>query len=160
MSKYESHIIFVSALFVLFNISNINAHGVEDILGGIKDTVDKLVDGAKDVHEKVADAADNVIDKVKDAHKEMTENIADAAGNMIDKMKDHAEEMHDVLLDPYHEVMEMFKIHKMEEFTEDVLDRVVNKFFGRFHCVNPHSQQMGSCRHSLVSRLNNMLENL
>ena len=147
MSSYRFHVFVICAVFVLFNNCKTDAHGVDDILSNLKDTAGDVVDTAKDANENIADTAKDVVDKVKDAHGE----IADRMGDLADKVKDHAENMRDVLLDPYKEVMEMFKIDRMEEFTEDVLEKVVDKFFGRFHCAVPHSRQSGGCQHSLVS---------
>ena len=147
MSCNRSGVFVFCAVVVLFNISKTDAHGVADILGSLKDTADDIVDAAKDAQENIGDTAENVVDTIKDAQGE----ISDKMGDFKDKLKGHAEEMHDVLLDPFKEVMEMFKIDRMEEFTEDILEKVVDKFFGRFHCAIPHSQHSGTCQHSMVS---------
>ena len=143
---------------LLPSVPETNAHGVEEILGSIKESAGEIVDNTKDIHEKitdkVGDAADNIVDTVKDAHGDMVDHVAEATGEVIDKMKDHAEDMHDILLDPYHEVMEMFKITKAEDFTEDILDDVVKKFFGRFHCKAAFGKVSETCKHSLVSSSN------
>ena len=125
-------------LIVLFNIPKNKAHG--DIGGDI-------MDGAKDVHEKITDIYGKVIDNVKDTHDEMV----DKAKDMADNAKDHTEGMREILLDPYGEVMEMFRLEKLEDFTEDVLDKVIKKFFAKFHCVNSLKDHPGGCRNSLVS---------
>ena len=147
MSRYIFHVYVVCAIVVLFSNFKTDAHGVDDILGNLQDTAGEIVDSAKDANENIVDTAKDVVDRVKDVHGEMTDQMADFA----DKIKDHAEDMHEVLLDPYKKVMEMFRIDRMEEFTEDVLDKVVDKFFGRFHCATPHSSLAGACQHSMVS---------
>ena len=147
MSRYIFHVYVVCVIVVLFSNFKTYAHGVDDILGNLQDTAGDIVDSAKDANENIVDTAKDVVDRVKDAHGEMTDQMGDFA----DKIKDHADDMHEVLLDPYKKVMEMFRIDRMEEFTEDVLDKVVVKFFGRFHCATPHSSLAGACQHSMVS---------
>ena len=144
MCSHGCYKLIICAIIVSVIIPKNDAHG--EILGDV-------VDGVKDIHDKISDTAENIIDNVQDVHSDITGGMIDKAKDVSENMKDHAEEIHDVLLDPYKEVMEMFKLTKLEDFTEDVLEKVVKKFFGRFHCVSAIQNHARHCQHSLVSNL-------
>lgn len=102
----------------------------------------------------VQDAVDNTKDALENVNDLVLEPIGDIVENTIDSVKDGVDtsEFHENMLDPYHEVLEMFKISSDDEFTEDILDQVLDKFTDRFHCsLQFRRKRSTTCMHTMVS---------
>lgn len=112
-----------------------------------------VLEGVKDVVDNTKDAIDNA----KDLLVEPLETVVDTAKETVDQAVDIAKELNEELLDPYHEVMEMFQVKSVQDFTEDVLDKVLDKYVERFHCSLRIKKRALSCTATMCFNATNLI---
>lgn len=99
----------------------------------------------------VEDAVDTANDLVLEPLNDIASDAVDAVRDTVSDTLNTASELSEKMLDPYHEVMEMFQAQSMEDFTEDILDRMLDKFTSSFHCNSGVRKRSTGCTKAIVS---------
>ncbi|KAL4228926.1 hypothetical protein ACF0H5_011967 [Mactra antiquata] len=109
------------------------------------------------IGEVIKDAVDESNDLFVEPIQDMANNAIDNMGEAVSNTVEMASEISEKMLDPYEEVMEMFKVPKMEDFTEDVLDTMIDKLTNSFHCNSGIRKRSTTCTHALCFNTTNLM---
>lgn len=102
-----------------------------------------VLEGIKDTVENTKEATHKLL-------VEPLENVAETAKETLDNVISSAKDIQGDMLDPFHEVMDMFKVKSVQDFTEDVLDKVLEKYVSRIRCSLRLKKRSLSCTATMV----------
>lgn len=124
----ENRVKYILLFVGLFHLSLLTQTNC--LLNVVKETLETAKDTVKDTKELLLEPINDIL---KDTH--------DNAKNAIKFVKDANEK----LLVPYEKVMELFKVKRMEDFTDAILDQVLHSFFGKLRCNPLKKKRSATC---------------